>query len=100
VSDDGDISAPVSEVTNNSIIVYKKRGLAKLSSDNINKMLADKKVILESNLCAAECLKMMKDNINVADIVEIPVGKFIEKSNTVSKISGVIPAVRIPICNS
>jgi len=87
----GGTATALSNVTNNIITVYKKRGSTKPCVDNIVKLVAEKKIVLESNLSAADCLKLMSNSINVADIVEVPVSKFNEKLNAVSHVSGVVP---------
>jgi len=90
-SNDDDTQPAVSEVNDNTITVYKKRGSARMCSDNIDKLLAEKKFVLESNLDAMECIKLMKDSITVADIIEVPVSRFNEKLGAVSHRSGVVP---------
>jgi len=68
-------SGAVNKVKN--ITIYKKKGTEKISVSNIEKLLYEKRVIIESdNVMFNDCLILLKTDISVGKIIELPVRDF------------------------
>jgi len=92
-TDVDEVSSQLEESVNNpsihdtpskSINIFKKRGQIKLTPDNFTKLIADQKIIVESSLSISDCVKLLKADFGVANILEIPVAQFNKKLNDTS----------------
>jgi len=54
------------------VSIFKKRGVPKLTTMNIDKLFAEKKIVIESEMNTVECLKQLKSDLSLANIVEVP----------------------------
>jgi len=71
------IPTPVS--SKKSITLYRKRGLHKVDSENINKFVTEGKVIIKSDsMSVPDCIKLLKADISIAEVLEVPSGTFNE----------------------
>ena len=77
-----------------SITVYKKRGQPKITADNIDKMMSERKALIDSQMNILECIRLIKANIHIANVIELPVVMFNEKMNALKSKSHLLPVAR------
>jgi len=68
----------------NDITIHKKRGVTGITADAIEELLSEKKIFIESNMDRMDCIRLLKLDIGIAKIVELPIQKFNAKLNAVT----------------
>jgi len=68
------------------ISIFKKRGVPKLTAINIDKMIAEKKIVIETEMNANDCLKCLKSDLGLANITEVPATVFNGKLNSKGRV--------------
>jgi len=94
VSTQKSIQIPKVSMTN-EIVIHKKRGVTGITASTIENLLKDKKIYIESNMNKTDYMRLLKLDIGIAKIVELPIQKFNAKLNSSSGI--VNSAERAPI---
>jgi len=75
-------SSPQQTKSDDRSVVYRKKGGPKITADNLEILVSERKVIVESHLAIDDVVQLMKADVNVIKVIDMPVTKFNMKVNT------------------
>jgi len=79
ISEDGSKSVDDKPDDSHKPTIYKKKGISKITGDNLETLVSDGKAYIESNLEVSDLVKLMKVNCDIVNIVELSASKFNQK---------------------